>query len=108
MVLRYPSGREEFGIPGLHQESLELVDHLDVAMTTGSVEALLEREDRPLDCVPRDILPCLHRTSCRVHAVCTPTGPSPFRPTGRPSAYPRAFPEAFASGAIPPQRHACG
>src|SRR6266704_2530258 len=85
IVLRYPSGREEFAIPGLHQESLEL-------------------EDRPFDFVPRDILPCIHRTSCRVHAVCTPTGPSTFHTTGRPSAYPRAFPETFAPGAIPPQR----
>ena len=108
VVLRYPSGREEFGVPGLHQESLERVYCLDVAMTTGSVDALLELEDRPFDFVPRDILPCIHRTSCRVHAVCTPTGPSTFHTTGRPSAYPRAFPAALASGAIPPQRPACG
>jgi hypothetical protein len=77
-------------------------------MTTGAVDALLEREDRPLACAPRDGLPCIHRTSCRVPAVCTPPGSPPCPIPGRPSAYPRAFPAALAADAIPPQRQACG
>jgi hypothetical protein len=108
MVLRASSGREALGGPGRHHESLELVDRLDVAMTPGAVEALVACADRPCDGVPRAILPCLPRTSCRVHAVCTPTGPSPFHPTGRPAASPRAFPEACAAGAIPPHHPAYG
>src|SRR5205823_1843952 len=86
LVLRASSGREACGIPGLPQESLELVYRLAGAMTPGSGDARLEREDRPVDCVPRAIVPCIPRTSCRVHAVCTPTGPSPCHTTGRPSA----------------------
>ena len=108
MVLRDPSGRQEFGVPGLQEKSLKRVNGLDIATTTGSVDALLELEDRPFDFAPRDVLPCIHRSSCRVHAVCTPPGPSTFHITGRPSAYPQAFPETLASDAIPPQCQACG
>src|SRR5215831_13619507 len=96
VVLGHPTGGPKLGVPGGDQESLELTNCGPIATTTGSVDALLELEDRPFDSPPWDVWPCIHRRGLRVHAVWTPLGPSTIHTTGLTSAYPRAFPEALA------------
>src|SRR5262249_30611066 len=86
----------------LHQEVLESVDCSHIVTTRGSVDAFLQLEDVPLEMLPRERLPSIHRCYCRRgHSVSTATHPSTFHVTGAPSAYPVAFPRAFASEPIP-------
>jgi hypothetical protein len=66
VVLWDPSGREAWGGPGLHHESLARVDGLDVARTTGSGAALGALADRPCAFGPRESWPGIPRPSCRV------------------------------------------
>jgi hypothetical protein len=96
VVLGHPSGSQKRRGPRGDEASLALTHGGTVPTTTGAVEALLAREDRPCDATPWDGVPCLHRREVRVHAVWTPLGPSPIQTPGRTSAYPRAFPEAVA------------
>ncbi len=66
------------------------------------VNAFLQLEDVPLEVLPRERLPSIHRCYCRRgHSVSTATHPSTFHVTGALSAYPVAFPRAFASEPIP-------
>src|SRR5712691_3785243 len=75
---------------------------VSVSHVRGSVDARLKLEDVPLDLLPGERFPSIHRCSCdRGHSVCTSTGPSTFHVTGALSAYPAAFPWAFASEPIP-------
>ena len=73
-----------------------------IVTTRGSVDAFLQLEDIPLELLPGECLPSIHRCSSnRGHSVSTATYPSTFHITGAPSAYPVAFPRAFASEPIP-------
>jgi hypothetical protein len=65
--------------------------------------ALLELEHSPLNSLPRNRVPSIHRLSSnRAHSLSTPTDTSIFQVIVSASAYPVAFPRAFASETIPP------
>jgi hypothetical protein len=63
--------------------------------------ALLELEHSPLNSLPRNRVPSIHRLSSnRAHSLSTPTDTSIFQVIVSASAYPVAFPRAFASQTI--------
>jgi len=73
------------------------MDCRDIATTSGSVDAFLELEDRPLDGRPREVVPFIHRRGGRVHDVCTPnSGVYPSRRRAYVSVS-WALPQALAS-----------
>jgi hypothetical protein len=72
----------------------------DITTTRGLVDALLKLEHAPLDVLPEDRVPSIHRYY-RVHSVFTSTRTSTVHVAVSPSAYPGAFPRALASETIP-------
>jgi hypothetical protein len=102
MLLGDSAPRSESGGPRLYHEALASADGAPILTTRGSVDACLPREDVPLEVLPGERLPSLHRgTSHRGHRVSTAISPSTCHVPGAPSAYPRAFPGACASEPIP-------
>ena len=54
----------------MHQQALELAYCWNIATTAGSVNALLQLEDVPLDAGPGERVPSIHRCwSIRVHSL---------------------------------------
>jgi hypothetical protein len=101
MLLGNSPPRPEPGGPRLDPEALECADGAHIITTRGSVEAFLPREDVPLEGLPGEHLPSIHRCRRpRGHRVSTAPDPSTFHVTGAPSASPVAFPGACAAEPI--------
>ena len=102
VFLRDPSDRKVASRSGREQQALEFVDGSLVPALRGSVYALLEPEDNPLELLPGFGLPRLRMLNSIGHSDKAPTR---SYPTPRPvpaSAYLAAFPRALASRAILP------
>jgi hypothetical protein len=67
------------------------VDCFDVTILGSLVNTLLELEDCPLDSVPGQVLPFIHRLGHRVHNLCTPTDIFTIQTTVPTSAYPEYY-----------------
>lgn len=85
----------------LREQSLESVYLPSIVLQGGLIDALLELKDTPLDLLPRNVLPFIHRGLSRGHDMLALTRSSIFHVLVSPSAYPAAFPQALASETIP-------
>jgi len=102
IVLGDSSDREELGGPGVHHQALEFANCWNIATTAGSVNALLQLEDIPLDVGPGERVPSIHRCGCvRGHSMSTATRTFTIHVAVSLSAYLGAFPRALASETIP-------
>src|SRR5215471_5147978 len=102
VVLGDPAYGQELRRPGFHQQSLERAHCATITTTCGSVDALLQLEHMPLDFLPGNPVPSIHRGCCaRVHSILASCRTSTCHVTVSPSAYPMAFPWAFACETIP-------
>ena len=95
VVLGYLSYCKASRRPGLHQQSLELVDCLDIATLRGLIDALLEPEYLSLHGFPWQPVPLIHRCCHRVHVVLLPTGVSIVHLVVPTSAYPGRYPRPW-------------
>ena len=95
VVLGYLSYCKASRRPGLHQQSLELVDCLDIATLRGLIDALLEPEYLSLHGFPWQPVPLIHRCCHRVHVVLLPTRVSIVHLVVPTSAYPGRYPRRW-------------
>jgi hypothetical protein len=97
VVWGHLSHRKALGIVRTSEALLQPADLAVIPTLCGSIDALLERPDLPLNLRPADGMPVLHRRAGRAQHLSTPTHPAIFHTSGRTAADPRACPVALAA-----------